>query len=114
MQVFDWHFNQVFYEYLSEFFSDLKIPILWIEKVLDLFLVNLVKWDVNFPIQKRTFLSLCHLLFKEAENEIKRRWNNALWIETNLVQYSHWVGFPRPRLPIHEVTSMVAIQNMKD
>lgn len=114
MQVFHRDFNQVLYENLSEFLSYLEIPILWIEKVLDLFLVNLVKRDVNFPIQKWAFLTLCHLLFKEPENEIKRGWNDTLRIETYLIQNSHWICFSRSRLTVHEVTSMIAIKNMKD
>ena len=89
MQVFDGHLDEVLNEHLSEFFPDLEVSVLRVEQVLYLFLVYLVEGDVHFPVQQRTLLALRHLLLKEAEDEIERRGDDSLGIETYLVQNTH-------------------------
>lgn len=50
MQTVDWYLDQIFHEDFSELFPNLKVLVSRIEEVLYLLLIDLVEWDMNFPV----------------------------------------------------------------
>lgn len=109
----DWHLHQV----LDENFTVILFPyrqvlaLLWIQQVLDLILINLIKTQMHFPF-KQSASGL--LLLQDFQYVINALRNDSLAIDVDAVEDTHRVRLACSCLAVDEVGAVVAVEYVVD